>query len=89
MKMNLDTSFGRLRTISLTIYTNIIKYKMNAVVAELVDAPASGAGGSNPVEVQVFSAAFFRKILIIELHLNNRFSFNLIIMINFLHCLIL
>ena len=28
-----------------------------AVVAELVDAPDSGSGGSNPVEVRVFSTA--------------------------------
>lgn len=34
-----------------------------AEVAELVDAPASGAGGGNPVEVQVLSSAPNQKII--------------------------
>jgi hypothetical protein len=33
-----------------------------AVVAELADAPASGAGGSNPLEVQLFSTALINPL---------------------------
>ena len=39
-----------------------LKHRVNAEVAELVDALASGASGGNPVEVQVLSSVPVIKI---------------------------